>query len=69
MSDRFHHTQDQIEGTLEEAKGQGKQTWGEATGDEQAQTEGQGEKLKGKGKQALGEAKEQVGKLKDKLPG
>ena len=45
MSDRFDRTQDQIEGTLDEAKGQGKQTWGEATGDEQ------------------------VGNLKDKLPG
>ncbi len=47
MSDRLDEHRDRIEGTTDEAKGRGKQAWGDVAGDEETRTEGQGDELKG----------------------
>ncbi len=67
MSDRFDGDRDRIEGTVDEAKGRGKQAWGDLAGDEETRTEGQTDEAKGKAQQAWGDAKETAGDLKDKV--
>ena len=69
MSDRLDENRDRLEGTLDEAKGRGKQAWGDVAGDEETQTEGQGDELKGRGQQALGDVKDQAKDLKEKVGG
>lgn len=53
-------TRDRIEGVVDEAKGRGKSTWGEATGDEDKQAEGEADQLSGKIKQGIADAKDKV---------
>ncbi len=69
MSDRLDEHRDRIEGATDEAKGRGKQAWGDVAGDEETRTEGQGDELKGRGEQALGDLKDQAGDLKEKVGG
>jgi uncharacterized protein YjbJ (UPF0337 family) len=66
MTDRLKETRDRAEGALDEAKGRGKQAWGDATDDEQTHDEGQVDEAKGKAKQAWSEVKEKAGDLKDR---
>jgi uncharacterized protein YjbJ (UPF0337 family) len=51
---------DQAKGKWEEAKGKGKQAWGDITDDPDKVDEGTLEETKGKGRQAYGKAKEWV---------
>jgi len=56
---------DRIEGTLEEAKGNVKQAWGDLTGDDKLKAEGMLDEAKGKAQQVLGDVKDKVEDLTD----
>ncbi len=58
-------TRDRLEGTVDEAKGNVKQAWGDATGDNRTKGEGMLDEAKGEGKQALGDLKDAAGDLKE----
>jgi uncharacterized protein YjbJ (UPF0337 family) len=58
---------DRIEGTFNEAKGEVKQAWGEATDDERTRMEGVGDELKGKAQQAWGDVKDKAEDLKEDI--
>ena len=64
MSDH-DSARDRVEGTVDEAKGNVKQAWGEATGDHRTKVEGMMDEAKGKAKQALGDVKDAAGDVKD----
>ena len=64
MTDRSS-TRDRLEGSLDETKGNLKQAWGEATGDEQMQGEGLVDEMKGHAKQAWGDLKDAADDLKE----
>jgi uncharacterized protein YjbJ (UPF0337 family) len=57
---------DKAEGNVDQAKGKGKQAWGEATDDESKKAEGQADEGKGKAKEAWSDVKDKAGDLKDK---
>ena len=65
MSDRG--TGDRIEGTFDEMKGDVKQAWGDATGDDRMKSEGKADEIKGQAKQAWGDVKDAAGDLKDDI--
>jgi uncharacterized protein YjbJ (UPF0337 family) len=67
MTDQLKETRERGEGALDEAKGRGKQAWGELTDNEQSQDEGQVDETKGKAKQAWSDVKEKAGDLKDQV--
>lgn len=58
-------TGDRIEGKFDEMKGDVKQAWGDATGDDRTKAEGMGDEVKGKAKQAWGDIKDKVEDVKD----
>lgn len=58
-------TRDRLDGTIDEGKGNLKQAWGDATGDDQTKAEGMVDEAKGQAKQALGDLKDAAGNLKD----
>ncbi|MER3438985.1 MAG: CsbD family protein [Chloroflexota bacterium] len=60
-------SKDRLEGAWDEAKGKGKQAWGELTGDEQKQAEGKVDEAKGKAEQAMANVKEKVSDAKDSV--
>lgn len=64
MTDRSS-TRDRLEGTIDEGKGNLKQAWGDATGDDQTKADGMVDEVKGQGKQELGDLKDAAGNLKD----
>jgi uncharacterized protein YjbJ (UPF0337 family) len=59
-------TKDKVTGAFDQAKGQGKEAWGNATGDAQTEGEGKLDQAKGKVEQGMGKAKDMVGDAKDK---
>ena len=58
-------TRDRVEGTIEEKKGEAKQAWGDATGDDRTKAEGMLDEAKGKAQQTWGDVKDEAEKLKD----
>lgn len=58
-------SKDRLEGAWDEAKGKGKQAWGDLTDDEQARIEGERDEAEGKAKQVIADAKEKVADAKD----
>ncbi len=58
-------TRDRAEGTLDEMKGQGKQAWGDVTGDDQTKGEGMIDEAKGGVKKAWGDLKDKAEDVKD----
>jgi uncharacterized protein YjbJ (UPF0337 family) len=60
-------TNDKVTGYYDEAKGKGKDAWGNATGDAETQAEGQRDQAKGKVEQGMGKAKDLMGDAKDKV--
>jgi uncharacterized protein YjbJ (UPF0337 family) len=56
---------DRREGRFDEAKGNVKDAFGDATGNEDLEHEGKKDRAKGKAKQALGATKDAAGKAKD----
>jgi len=56
---------DRIEGSVEELKGNAKQTWGDVTGDDQLKAEGKVDETKGRAQQAWGDLKDKAEDLKD----
>jgi uncharacterized protein YjbJ (UPF0337 family) len=56
---------DRIEGTVEEAKGQAKQAWGDMTDDERMKAEGMLDEAKGRAQQFLGDIKDKVDDIRD----
>lgn len=56
---------DRIEGTIEEAKGNIKQAWGDLSGDDRMKAEGMLDEAKGKAQQFLGDIKDKVDDVKD----
>lgn len=63
MTDRG--TGDRIEGKVDELKGEVKQAWGDATGDDRTKAEGMGDEIKGKAKQAWGDVKDAAQDVKE----
>ncbi len=53
-------TRDRIEGTVDDVTGQAKATWGDLTGDQQAETEGHMDQTEGGLKQGLADVKDRV---------
>jgi uncharacterized protein YjbJ (UPF0337 family) len=60
-------TGDQIKGTMEELKGEGKQALGDLTGDDKLKAEGVMDELKGKAERAMGDMKDMAEDLKDDI--
>jgi uncharacterized protein YjbJ (UPF0337 family) len=60
-------TKDKVTGTFDEAKGKGKEAWGNATGDAQTEAEGKGDQAQGKVEQGVGKVKDMMGDAKDKV--
>ena len=58
-------TRDRAEGKVEEMKGEAKQAWGDATGDDRTKAEGMLDEAKGKIQQGLGDLKDKAEDLKD----
>jgi uncharacterized protein YjbJ (UPF0337 family) len=58
-------TRDRAEGKIEEMKGETKQAWGDATGDDRTKAEGMMDEAKGKAEQALGDLKDKADELKE----
>ena len=58
-------SRDRLEGTLDKGKGNLKQAWGDATGDDQTKAEGMVDEVKGSAKQAWGDLKDAADDLKD----
>ena len=58
-------TRDRAEGKVEEMKGEAKQAWGDATGDDRTKAEGMLDEAKGKIQQGLGDLKDKADELKD----
>lgn len=56
---------DKIEGTIEEAKGNVKQAWGDLTGDDKLKAEGMLDEAKGKAQQFLGDIKDKIDDVRD----
>jgi uncharacterized protein YjbJ (UPF0337 family) len=57
-------TGDKIKGTMEEMKGEGKQTLGDITGDDSMKAEGMMDELKGKAERAMGDLKDKAEDVK-----
>lgn len=57
MSD---NNDDRLSGAKDKAVGQGKETWGKLTGDEQTKSEGKMDQAKGDMKQGLADVKDKV---------
>ena len=66
MTDRSS-SRDRLEGTVDEAKGNVKQAWGDATGDDQTKAEGKVDEVTGSAKQAWGDLKDAASDLKDDM--
>ena len=60
-------TEDRVRGTWDKAKGNVKETAGEATGDRDMEREGRMDQAKAGGKRALGNVKDAAGKVKEDL--
>ena len=58
---------DRVEGAVDKATGEAKQTVGKATGNEQAQAEGTLDKAKGQFKEGMADAREKVDDMVDKI--
>jgi len=58
-------TRDRAEGTFDEVKGKGKQTWGDVTDDDRTKGEGKVDEAKGKAEKAWGDLKDKAEDLKD----
>lgn len=58
-------TRDRVEGTVEEKKGEAKQAWGDATGDDRTKAEGMLDEAKGNLQKGLGDLKDKAEDLKD----
>ena len=64
MTDRSS-SRDRLKGGVDKAKGNVKQAWGDATGDDQTKAEGVVDEVKGSAKQAWGDLKDAADDLKD----
>jgi uncharacterized protein YjbJ (UPF0337 family) len=53
-------TRDRIEGSVDDAKGQGKSAWGNMTNDEGKQAEGEVDQAKGGAKKGMADVKDKV---------
>jgi len=58
---------DQLEGKLNEGKGNVKQAWGDLTGDDRTKAEGMMDEAKGKGQGILGDIKDKIEDVKDDI--
>ena len=56
---------DRVEGSVEELKGNAKQTWGDLTGDDQMKAEGKVDEVQGRAQQAWGDLKDKAEDIKD----
>jgi uncharacterized protein YjbJ (UPF0337 family) len=66
MSDRSGD-RDQIEGGVNQLKGEAKQAWGDVTGDDQMKAEGMADEMKGRAQRAMGDVKNAAEDLKDDI--
>ena len=69
MTDRFDENRDRVEGTIDQAKGRGKQAVGDVFDDQQTRSEGQVDEGKGQAQQTVGGLKDKAKDLKDKVSG
>ena len=58
---------DRLEGSVEEAKGNLKQAWGDLTGDDRTKAEGMMDEAKGKAEQFMGDVKNAMEDVKDDI--
>lgn len=60
-------TGDKLKGMAQKAKGQAKETWGDATNDERVEAEGKMDQAKGHGTEFKGDAKSALDRAGDKV--
>ncbi len=62
-------TQDRVEGTFDQIKGEGKEKLGQATDDKRTQGEGMMDQAQGEGKEGMADLKDKAGDMLKKVTG